>query len=343
MGLFDKIKDLFVDEEDTYETKEIEVEEKEEKNELPTFMRNKIEKEEEEKKKEEEKQIAVLVEPPKKEEKKFSFEFDDDDFVDTSRLSRSTVQKEKKVESIKEAPVVPIQNTQSVVKPYGNKKELDKPKKFRPTPVISPVYGVLDKNYTKEEVVSKEEDSYTIQRPSKKVDFESVRKKAFGDLTDDIRDSICENCEYLKEVKINKKIERLSEEDLLYNLTTDEKENLKEEIDNDVKEEVKDEIVNNIEEELPDKDITLGEAVENYVDYGVSYDVPPRRTKETEDEVKIVNHADNEVVGEKVEVIEPIDEVVTEDKKETNDRKKDLELTDDLFNLIDSMYKERDD
>ena len=28
MGLFDKIKDLFVDEEDTYETKEIEVEEK---------------------------------------------------------------------------------------------------------------------------------------------------------------------------------------------------------------------------------------------------------------------------------------------------------------------------
>ena len=349
MGLFDKIKDLFVDEEDTYETKEIEVEEKEEKNELPTFMRNKIEKEEEEnkikeeKKKEEEKQIAVLVEPPKKEEKKFSFEFDDDDFVDTSRLSRSTVQKEKKVESIKEAPVVPIQNTQSVVKPYGNKKELDKPKKFRPTPVISPVYGVLDKNYTKEEVVSKEEDSYAIQRPSKKVDFESVRKKAFGDLTDDIRDSICENCEYLKEVKINKKIERLSEEDLLYNLTTDEKENLKEEIDNDVKEEVKDEIVNNIEEELPDKDITLGEAVENYVDYGVSYDIPPRRTKETKDEVKIVNHADNEVVGEKVEVIEPIDEVLTEEKKETNDRKKDLELTDDLFNLIDSMYKERDD
>ena len=66
-------------------------------------------------------------------------------------------------------------------------------------------------------------------------------------------------------------------------------------------------------------------------------------TKETGDEVKIVNHADNEVVGEKVEVNEPIDEVVTEDKKETNDRKKDLELTDDLFNLIDSMYKERDD
>ena len=44
MGLLNKLKDLFIDEEDTYETKEIEVEEKEEKNELPTFMRNKIEK-----------------------------------------------------------------------------------------------------------------------------------------------------------------------------------------------------------------------------------------------------------------------------------------------------------
>lgn len=349
MGLLNKLKDLFIDEEDTYETKEIEVEEKEEKNELPTFMRNKIEKDEvenkikEEKKKDEEKQIAVLVEPKKKEEKKFSFDFDDDDFVETSRLSRSAIKKERKVQlpTINETNNNPVNNNvvntniQSIVKPYGNKKEIDKPKKFRPTPVISPVYGILDKNYTKEEVVSKEEDSYAIQRPSKKVDFESVRKKAYGDLTDDIRDSICENCEYLKEVKINKKIERLSEEDLLYNLTTDKKENLKEE--------VKDEIINNNEEELLNKDITLEEAVENYVDYGVSYDIPPRRTREKDDEVKIVNHADNEVVGEKVEVIEPIEEVVTKDKKETNDRKKDLELTDDLFNLIDSMYKERDD
>ena len=53
------------------------------------------------------------------------------------------------------------------------------------------------------------------------------------------------------------------------------------------RQEVKDEIVNNIEEELPDKDITLGEAVENYVDYGVSYDIPPRRTKETENAGRI--------------------------------------------------------
>ena len=32
-----------------------------------------------------------------------------------------------------------------------------------------------------------------------------------------------------------------------------------------------------------------------------------------------------------------------EEKKETKSEKKDLELTDDLFNLIDSMYDERND
>ena len=42
MGFLDKIKDLFSDEEEVVETKEIEVEEKEE-HKLPTFMRNKIE------------------------------------------------------------------------------------------------------------------------------------------------------------------------------------------------------------------------------------------------------------------------------------------------------------
>ena len=330
MGLFDKIKDLFIDEEEVYETKEIELEEKEE-HKLPTFMRNKIEKEEQEREikirdnqvrdnqDREEKEIAVLIENKEKKEEtvnKFPFNFDDDDFVEPTRFSRSVVQKEKKVEKITEPQPV-------AVKPYSNKKELEKPKKFRPTPVISPVYGILDKNYTKEEVVSKDEDAYTIQRPSKKVDFESVRKKAYGTLSDDIKANMCENCELLKEVKINKKIERLSKEDLLYNMTLD-----------DEKEE--------------HKDITVGEATENYDDFGVEYEIPPQRTK-MDDEVKIVNHSDEEVIGEKIEVKEQEEVLKNEEELETEvesldeKKSKDLELTDDLFNLIDSMYKERND
>ena len=289
-------------------------------------MRNKIEKEEEEKKILEEKTqkkepIKENIPEVKKEEKKFPFEFDDDDFVEPTRFSRVTVQKEKVVEKIVEPQPQPI------VKPYGNKKELEKPKKFRPTPVISPVYGVLDKNYKTDEVVSKEEDSYAIQRSSKKVDFEAVRKKAYGTLSDDIKNNmLCENCELLKEIKVSKKIERLSEEDLLYNMTVDDEDEVKKEDTN--------------------KDITLEQAKENYEDFGVTYELPPKRSRDN-DEVKIVNHAEEEVVGEKVEVTEPVIEkenkniVIEEEKKE--DKKSELELTDDLFNLIDSMYKERDE
>ena len=48
MKFIDKLKDLFTDEEEVVETKEIELEkeEKEEEHKLPTFMRNKIEQEE---------------------------------------------------------------------------------------------------------------------------------------------------------------------------------------------------------------------------------------------------------------------------------------------------------
>ena len=101
-----------------------------------------------------------------------------------------------------------------------------------------------------------------------------------------------------------------------------------------------------VKKEDTNKDITLEQAKENYEDFGVTYELPPKRSRDN-DEVKIVNHAEEEVVGEKVEVTEPVIEkenkniVIEEEKKE--DKKSELELTDDLFNLIDSMYKERDE
>lgn len=124
MGLFDKIKDLFTDEEEIYETKEVEIEEQLE-HKLPTFMRNKIEKEEREKevkileetKKEDEKEIAVLVENKEKsDEPKFHFDFDDDDFIEPTRFSRSVSRKEKPVEKVNVSePVV----SQTGSRPYA--------------------------------------------------------------------------------------------------------------------------------------------------------------------------------------------------------------------------------
>lgn len=329
MGLFDKIKDLFTDEEEVYETREIETPPVEDK--LPTFMRNKIEKEEQEKKQLEESDVVIreIAPPVEKKVNTLSFDFKDEDFVDTTNLSRSNVKKEKSKIVEKQVEI-----ETPVIKPYSNKKELDKPKKFKPTPVISPVYGILDKNYKTEEVISKDEDSYTIQRASKKVDFESVRKKAYGTLSDDIKANLfCENCEYLREVKVNKKIEKLSEEDLLYNMTISDKEEKSE-----------------TKEDLTPKEITFGEAEENYDDFGKEYEIPPQRSNRNTEEVKIVNHIDEELKAEKVEVKDIIDdngkdEVIVNDENNESikDKKEDLELTDDLFNLIDSMYKERND
>ena len=96
-----------------------------------------------------------------------------------------------------------------------------------------------------------EEDSYEIKRPSRKVDFETVRNKAFGSLTDDIRNNLCENCELYKEVKITKNADKklLSDDDnLLSDMTKD-----------DV------------------KDVTLEEAEDNYFDFGVDYEIPKRK------------------------------------------------------------------
>lgn len=56
-------------------------------------------------------------------------------------------------------------------------------RKFTPSPVISPVYGVLDKNYKKEDIVVKVDEKKTI-------DVDSVRKKAFGTLEDDIEKTL---------------------------------------------------------------------------------------------------------------------------------------------------------
>ena len=49
--------------------------------------------------------------------------------------------------------------------------------KFKPSPVISPVYGILDKNYRKEDILPRASSEGTLP---KIMDVDNVRKKAFG-------------------------------------------------------------------------------------------------------------------------------------------------------------------
>lgn len=279
---------------------------------LPKVMRDTIKKEEE--------KIELKVKPEefvKKEEKKeiieenvvpqrrFNFPLDFEDELPRERNVRQNSNiNVLKVEKEKERKVSEL---------YPKKEEVKEKPKFKATPVISPVYGILDKNYHKDEVKEKTEE-VVMKRPSKKVDFETVRKKAFGNLADDIKDNLmCENCELYKEVK---KISSLKEDDLLYDMTVDDTE-----------------------------DVTIEKAYDNYEEFGVAYE--PKEKVEEVHEVNTVinNNSNNDIVKEeeKVQFEDIPEEVPSRSNKNSHKEDKEDKVDADFFELIDSMYKERSD
>lgn len=57
---------------------------------------------------------------------------------------------------------------------------------FKPTPIISPIYGVLDKNYHKEDITPKRRNTITTEYEKASLDIDKVRNKAYGTLEDDL-------------------------------------------------------------------------------------------------------------------------------------------------------------
>lgn len=137
--------------------------------------------------------VSKVEEPTKsddiglKKEEKFVFPvyFDDKDFDDISKKEgpkkAEPLKRENRVEMHKESHRGPYKEA------YSKKAEPTETKKtFKPTPIISPVYGVLDKNYYKEDIVVtpiSRSGYYDNNRP---ITVDDVRKKAFGTLEDDL-------------------------------------------------------------------------------------------------------------------------------------------------------------
>lgn len=341
MSLLDKFKNLFTDEEIVEVTKDIEIEPKKETPKLPKVMQEQIDELELTKqviKPSNDKDDDILSDRELiKTKTKFNFpvSFDDEIVSSNKNVLSSRVAKNSGISSNQTSTpakeIKPLYNMsakelENTRKLYKDEKitKISKPneKKFTRSPVISPVYGILDKNYKKEELRSKDENSYEIPRGNRKVDFESVHKKAFGSLADDIKDGLlCDDCE-LKKASLQ--FQKQESDDLLYDITI-EKEKVEEKEKNE----------------------------DNYENFGVSYevedsvkDVEPvkieveveNKTLEddiisnVENEIPIEDCNNNEVVAEKIEV-----------KEEKNKSKDNLELTDDLFNLIDSMYQDKEE
>ena len=286
MGLFEKIKGLFYDEE------EIDVPEEQRKEEISiksgniAVMELNNEKRETVVETREMKQQLKINEQPKIDEIdevvserdlvsttqnfKFPIIFEDEDIAQ--------IEKKEPVKK-KEENLEPKKSDTKYQKPVLDRKVVDevikKPKKFQPTPIISPIYGILDKNYDQKS--STKNSSTTYKKDNEmELNFDTIRQKAYGTLADDLENEMTKSEATIDAIE-NKIDNILEENNLLSDLEEDNNE------------------INSSDDNLY-----------NYDDFGVEYKIDDSTEKNQEN------------------------------KKAKKD--KEVELTEDLFNLIDSMY-----
>ena len=160
MGFVDKFKDLFTD---VIEEEEQEMPIKKEVMHVEINPPKGEEKEKEKLVEEPTIEKEILKDIPKKEK----VWFDDEDFDILPKPD-------------KKEPVKKVESTYMLKK---DKKETKK--NFAPSPIISPVYGVLDKNYIKEDVRDKK-SSKSLYDTNTELSIDAIRKKAFGTLEDEL-------------------------------------------------------------------------------------------------------------------------------------------------------------
>lgn len=173
---------------------------------------------------------------------------------------------------------------------------------FKPSPVISPVYGVLDKNYTREEIIERQENITRTTNP-KDMNYDAVRRKAYGTLEDELESTLSK----LSEPEIHEKVEKP---------VTKEEEKSIEDLLNEI-EGNRNMSIGDIEEKIKDK--MEEEEQESISDDEFLKEFMARTSKKEEETIK---------------------EEKATTKEEDVDADKTLEH--DLFNLIDSMYEDKE-
>lgn len=174
MGLFDKVKNFFYDEED-YSDYDEQEEIKKNSNVKVESASNKIDGRKREQKYNNRMENDISERELFKADSTFNFPINLDDTIYEKKVS-NTITKKDSEETKSEKNVYKSSNaykkrTYPTEKINSNKQE----KRFTPTPIISPIYGVLDKNYKKEDVSL---DSPINKNETRKLDYDSVMKKA---------------------------------------------------------------------------------------------------------------------------------------------------------------------
>jgi len=186
VDLFNKIKDMFTEEVDEEPVaKPVKKEMTKVEIPAPAPKVDAFDQDEEEEEKEDTKPVPMVEPKPVVKEKAPVF-FDDDDFKEL----------EPKKEEVKVvAPVEP----KKVDKPglYGVLREEEH--KFKPSKIISPVYGVLGENYDTDDINHTDQPQIKVKpkstyvAKSKTPTLDEVRNRAFGTLEDELEDTLTKN------------------------------------------------------------------------------------------------------------------------------------------------------
>ena len=188
MGVFNKLKSIFYDEvvvdEETQELDKVSKivrRETEEKDEAPkveelkfkTVEMDPIEAKEEEVKEEPKKEVAEPLGERDLFRSERTFNMFDDWDTEEEKLPQR--------KSVLDEPTRVTRSTEPARVDDGT------PRVFKPTPVISPIWGVLDKDYKKEEIIEKPLSNEAFA--SSITDYDNVRRKAYGSLEDQLEDT----------------------------------------------------------------------------------------------------------------------------------------------------------
>lgn len=300
MGLFGKIKNIFYDEEI------VDVPEEPKSVEKPKIEEVKVEKKVEPIKRE----TPVINTTPTYSEREiftrettntFKFPMLDEEEVKPARTRVNALESARMEKKKEETEKARTDKYKDLFK--ENTTTSSKPDRvFKPSPVISPVYGVLDKNYTREEIIERQENITRTTNP-KDMNYDAVRRKAYGTLEDELESTLSK----LSEPEIHEKVEKP---------VTKEEEKSIEDLLNEI-EGNRNMSIGDIEEKIKDK--MEEEEQESISDDEFLKEFMARTSKKEEETIK---------------------EEKATTKEEDVDADKTLEH--DLFNLIDSMYEDKE-
>lgn len=300
MGLFGKIKNIFYDEEI------VDVPEEPKSVEKPKIEEVKVEKKVEPIKRE----TPVINTTPTYSEREiftrettntFKFPMLDEEEVKPARTRVNALESARMEKKKEETEKARTDKYKDLFK--ENTTTSSKPDRiFKPSPVISPVYGVLDKNYTREEIIERQENITRTTNP-KDMNYDAVRRKAYGTLEDELESTLSK----LSEPEIHEEVEKP---------VTKEEEKSIEDLLNEI-EGNRNMSIGDIEEKIKDK--MEEEEQESISDDEFLKEFMARTSKKEEETIK---------------------EEKATTKEEDVDADKTLEH--DLFNLIDSMYEDKE-